>query len=91
MVNGNHKTDQVKMGKYVIEHEFVIAGGVGGISVGFTKSDDNKAGHVGILSLDEITFDKVGKPLYHRLNGDEASAIIDDGEVRAFKIKMYEY
>lgn len=75
----------------IADDEFIIAGGVGGIVASFEKSTNNKANHVAMLSLDEITFDAYGRPLYHRLNGDELTATIHKGEVKAFKVKLYEY
>mgnify|MGYP001031025026 CR=1 FL=1 len=76
------------------ENEFVVAGGIGGMVVNISKNETSKAKHVALLSTDEITFDKEGHELLHRLNGDETSygsAVIPIGTVKAFRIKMYEY
>ena len=75
------------------ENEFIVAGGVGGISVSVTKGKTNKFENIGIASVDEISFEN-GKMLSHRLNGDEtamSAAVIKPGEVKILKIKMYGY
>jgi len=76
------------------EGDFIVAGGIGDFVVSIIKSKENKATNVGLLSVDEITFDKDGHQLLHRLNGDETSfgcPVVKDNEVKAFRIKMYEY
>jgi len=72
--------------------EFLVAGGVGGIQVTVSGSKSNTA-FTDYVSVDEITFEK-GKMKSHRLNGDEIAlggAIIKPGEVKVFKIKVYNY
>lgn len=75
------------------DNEFLVAGGVGGVSINVSKGKTNKSENIGISSVDEISFEK-GKELTHRLNGDETAmgaAIIKPGEVKIFRIKMYGY
>ncbi|MBF4473035.1 DUF5597 domain-containing protein [Flavobacterium sp. HJJ] len=72
--------------------EFLVAGGVGGIQVTVSGSKTNTA-FSDYISVDEITFEK-GKMRSHSLNGDETAlggAIIKPGEVKIFKIKVYNY
>lgn len=76
------------------DNEFIVAGGVGSLVASFYKGKKCKSAHVGIESVDEITFAPDGTPLYHRLNGDETAygaAAIRQGEVKAFKVRLYEY
>jgi hypothetical protein len=50
--------------------------------------------HVAFESVDEVTFDALGHEMLHRLNGDETTLggpVIRNGEVKAIRIKMYEY
>lgn len=75
------------------DNEFLVAGGVGGVSINISKGKSNKSENIGIASVDEITYEN-GKELTHRLNGDETAmgaAIIKPGDVKIFKIKMYGY
>ena len=74
------------------EGQFLVAGGIGNMIVNVYSSESGK--HVAFESVDELTFDKDGKEMIHRLNGDETTLggpVIRDGEVKAFRIKMYEY
>lgn len=74
-------------------NEFLVAGGVGGSIIRISNSKSNKWDHVGYASVDEITFVN-GEMKTHRLNGDETAfggPVIQDGEVKIFKIKMYGY
>ena len=80
------------------EHEFIVAGGVGDCTVSFHQGNPLKytpgQKQSGILSVDEITYDADGKELVHRVNGDETAfgtCVIPDGQVKMFKVKMYEY
>lgn len=75
------------------DNEFIVAGGVGGIRINVTKGKNNKWENIGLASVDEIAF-KEGRMLMHRLNGDETAmgaAIINPGDVKIFKIRMYGY
>ena len=78
------------------EGDFIVAGGLGGVSLTFAKGSKSKAQDAHFLSVDEIRFDKDGKVYYHRINGDEVSyasagGSIPAGTVGAFRVKMYEY
>lgn len=95
---GGQALQQQNVGGLIIfqtgDDEFIVAGGVGSLVATFTKSGDSKAAHVGLLSVDEITWDADGHTLYHRLNGDETAfggAVVRQGEVKAFRVRMYEY
>lgn len=73
------------------DNEFLIAGGIGGVSVNIARGKTNKWENIGLESVDEISYEN-GKRLIHRLNGDETAigaAIIKPGEVKIFIIKMY--
>ena len=91
------KQSDVAAGLLVIqtgEDEFLIAGGIGGLSVVISKSPKSKAEHISYASVDQITYDAAGNELRHRLNGDETSfsvATIPAGQVGIFRIKMFEY
>lgn len=91
------KQSDVAAGLLVIqtgEDEFLIAGGIGGLSVVIEKSPKSKAEHISYASVDQLTFDANGKELRHRLNGDETSfsvATIPAGQVGIYRIKMFEY
>ena len=70
----------------VSENEFILAAGVGSISITISKPGVN-----GYLSVDEIRIDKDGKTYYHRLNGDETAfggAAVSNGEVKIFRIRL---
>lgn len=76
------------------EDEFLIAGGIGEVVVSIKLADESKQRHSGFESVDEISFTPEGKELLHRLNGDETAyggPVIRQGEVKAFRIRMYEY
>ena len=91
------KQSDVAAGLLVIqtgEDEFLMAGGIGGLSVVIEKGPKSKADHISYASVDQLTFDANGKELRHRLNGDEASfsvATIPVGQVGIYRIKMFEY
>jgi hypothetical protein len=75
------------------DNEFLVAGGIGGVVVNISKGKSNKFENVGYMSVDEISYEN-GKMLSHRLNGDETAMggpVIKPGEVKIFRIKMYEY
>lgn len=129
LINKNHSTDSVEMGKYTLtlrpfsyrnpsvgttilgdihkpdkdiglivfklsEGDYLVAGGLGDCVINVKKNTKNKAERSCILSVDEITFDSNGIQHQHRLNGDEISyggPVVKDNEVKAFRIKMYEY
>lgn len=74
-------------------NEFLIAGGIGGLQVAIGGSKSNQALYTDYVSVDEITFED-GEMKTHRLNGDEIALggpIIKPGEVKIFKIKVYDY
>lgn len=74
-------------------NEFIVAGGVGGVSITITKGQSNTWENIGFASVDQLDYES-GKLLPHRLNGDETAMgglVIKPGEVKAFKIKMYGY
>ena len=80
------------------DDEFIVAGGVGDCTVNFSLGNplDYKPGQKqgGILSVDEITWDAEGREMLHRVNGDETAfgtCVIPNGQVKAFRVKMYEY
>ncbi len=85
------------MGVLVIrlaDNEFLVAGGVGEGVINISLTDKESGKKSGLLSVDEITFDHDGKMLHHRLNGDETGfggARVANGDIKVFKIKMYEY
>lgn len=91
------KQSDVAAGLLIIqtgEDEFLVAGGIGGLSVVISKSSKSKAEHISYASVDKITYDANGNELRHRLNGDETSfsvATIPVGQVGIFRIKMFEY
>lgn len=75
------------------DDEFLFAGGVGGIQLAISGSENNKAFYSDYVSVDEIIYEN-GVEKKHRLNGDETALggpIIKPGEVKIFKIKMYSY
>ncbi|MCW3807045.1 DUF5597 domain-containing protein [Plebeiibacterium marinum] len=88
--------DNGEIGLIVIKlqnDEFIVAGGVGGVSISISKSEKNKWENIAFTSVDEIMSEN-GKVINHRLNGDETASggiIIKPGEVKVFKIKMYGY
>jgi hypothetical protein len=80
------------------EPEFIVAGSIGDCTVNFHQGNPLKytpgQKQSGILSVDEITYDADGKELVHRVNGDETAfgtCVIPDGQVKMFRVKMYEY
>lgn len=76
------------------EDEFIVAGGIGEMVVGFRLTNADKEHHASFESVDEITFTEYGQELLHRLNGDETAyggPVIPKGEVKAFRVKLYEY
>ena len=78
----------------VAENEFLVAGGLGGVTVMFSKGSKSKAKAVGYVSVDEIAFDKDGQVYEHRLNGDEVAyggPTIPSGTVKMFRVKVFEY
>lgn len=75
------------------DNEFLLAGGVGSISISISQGKSGKSENVGYASVDEISFEN-GEMKTHRLNGDETAfggPVIKEGEVKIFKIKMYGY
>ena len=96
-VGEDNAQEEIASGVLVIQvadDEFIVAGGVGGVTVNISKGEQSKAEHVGLLSVDEICVDANGKEYLHRLNGDETSfggGVIPAGQVKAFRIKMYTY
>ena len=91
------KQSSVSSGALIIQladDEFLIAGGVGGITFSIGKGSKCKADHVAILSSDWITYDAQGHEQRHRLNGDEVSLGIGTalpGEASIFHVKMFKY
>lgn len=78
----------------VAEDEFLVAGGLGGVSIGFSKGSKSKANAVAYNSVDELIFGKDGKVYTHRLNGDEVAyggCTIPAGTVKMFRVKVFEY
>lgn len=74
------------------EDQFLVAGGIGNLMVNVYSAEDGR--RVAFESVDEVTFGADGKELLHRLNGDETTLggpVIRDGEVKAFRIKMYAF
>lgn len=74
--------------------EFIVAGGIGSMSLSISKGNGSKAKHVAYAQVDEIRRDADGKIYTHRLNGDETAfggATVQQGQCKAFRIKMYEY
>ena len=66
--------------------------GIGNLMVSILSAKNGV--HIGYESVDEITFTSEGREMLHRLNGDETTLggpVIRNGEVKAFRIKMYEY
>lgn len=75
------------------DNEFLVAGGVGGIMINIGKGKSNPSENIGFASVDEISYEN-GIMKTHRLNGDETAfggPAIKEGEVKIFKIKMFEY
>ena len=95
--NENQKSKAGFMGLLVFklaEGDFLVAGGFGDGTIIIRQSETNNAENVGILSVDEVTYDDEGHELYHRLNGDETTfggASIRGGAVKVFRIKVYDY
>ena len=76
------------------ENEFLVAGGIGSVVVGFRLTGADKKHHSHFESVDEITFTEDGQQLLHRLNGDETAyggPVIPKGAVKAFRVRLYEY
>lgn len=80
------------------DDEFIVAGGVGDCTLTFFRGNplDYKPGQKqgGVLSVDEITWDAEGREMLHRVNGDETAfgtCVIPNGQVKTFRVKMYEY
>lgn len=74
------------------EDQFLVAGGIGNLMVCVWPSTEGR--RVAFDYVDEITFTPDGQQLTHRLNGDKTTLggpVVRDGEVKAFRIKMYEY
>lgn len=74
------------------EDQFLVAGGIGNFMVNVYSAEEGR--RVAFESVDEVTFDVDGNELMHRLNGDETTLggpVIRDGEVKAFRIKMYAF
>lgn len=72
--------------------EFLVSG-MGDMMIAIEKSECCKASDVALLSVDEVTFDALGRMRLHRLNGDETAlggAVIKQGEVKTYRIKMYQ-
>lgn len=93
--NPGRKTDDVA-GLMIIEtgkDEFILAG-FGDQMIGIAKSRACRADNIGLLSVDEMTWDADGKLSLRRLNGDETAlggAVIGAGEARAYKVRIYRY
>ena len=80
------------------DDEFLVAGGVGDCTVSIRQGNplNPQPGkkQSGILSVDEVTYDSEGNELIHRVNGDETAfgtCVIPSGEVKTFRVKMYEF
>ena len=80
------------------DDEFLVSGGVGDCTVSFYQGNPLAVQpgqkQCGILSVDEITYDADGNEIAHRVNGDETAyggCVIPKGEVKTFRVKMYEY
>lgn len=80
------------------EHEFLVAGGVGDCTLSFHQGNPMNytpgQKQSSILSVDEVTYDAEGNQLLHRVNGDETAfgtCVIPNGQVKIFKVKMYEF
>jgi hypothetical protein len=86
---GEQKQENLASGAIIFqvaENEFIVAAGVGSISISISKP-----GTIGYISVDEIRYDQDDKPYYHRLNGDETAfggATVPNGDVRIFRIKL---
>ena len=75
------------------DNEFLLAGGIGSISINISKANPDKTENVGYAAVDELVFEN-GNMKTHRLNGDETAfggPVIKEGEVKIFRIKMYRY
>ena len=96
-VNEGQKEDANVAGVLVIqtgEDEFLVAGGIGEVVVGFRLANADKNHHAFFESVDEIAVTEDGQELLHRLNGDETAfggPVILKGQVKAFRVKLYEY
>ncbi len=95
LVKDETKNEENVAGLLVIrlgKNDFLVAGGVGELAVNIRH---NKAVKTDYLSVDELRFDTKGNTYYHRLNGDEISSangpVIQKGQVKAFRIKVFEY
>jgi hypothetical protein len=90
------KEDDVAAGLIVLklaENEFLVAGGIGSSLINVTKGPSNKLENVGYATVDEISYEN-GVMKSHRLNGDETAfggPVINAGQVKIFRIKMYGY
>jgi len=72
--------------------QFLVAGGIGSMIISIYAREQGR--RVAFESVDEVTFMPDGRELTHRLNGDETTLggpVIRSGEVKAFRIKMYQY
>ncbi len=72
--------------------QFLVAGGIGSMIISiYPRMSSRRAA---IERVDEVTFLPDGQEQLHRLNGDETTLgdpVIRSGEVKAFRIKMYQY
>jgi beta-galactosidase GanA len=95
LVKDNTKDEENVAGLLVIRlgtNDFLVAGGVGELAVNIRS---NKGATTDYLSVDELRFDTPKNVYYHRLNGDEISSangpVIQKGQVKAFRIKVFDY
>ena len=95
LVKDESKNEENVAGVLVIrlgKNDFLVAGGVGELAVNIRHNSKAKTD---FLSVDEIDFDPQGNAYYHRLNGDEITSangpVIQKGQVKAFRIKVFEY
>lgn len=74
--------------------EFLVVGGVGGISVNVTGNPSElQESNVGYASVDRL-YAQGDDFVHHRLNGDETAMggpIVKPGDVGIFRLKMYTY
>lgn len=73
--------------------EFIIAGGVGNAVINIVKSTSSALENTSYSAVDEIFYEN-GIMKKHRLNGDETvlgGLVIKEGEVKIFRIQMYNY
>jgi len=74
------------------DDQFLVAGGIGNLMVSISPSDAGRRS--AYESVEELTFDSNGHEHSHRLNGDETTLggpVIRDGEVKVFRIRMYNF